>query len=189
MARGYDATTMEEIAAAAGVTKRTLYKHYPQKSEIFQRVVASGLDGFIANLGEPSDYASQPIEAIALFAARFLELSACSHSIAFQRMILAASLPHAAPLMYTRRYEPAYKRLGQYLHTQLFSHKDPTLLERAAQSLLEAAIGGERTAILFGNKAPLPRPPPQQAGAACDMPFIRVVVEHQLLELKYAAKN
>jgi AcrR family transcriptional regulator len=184
MAKGYDGATMEEIAAAAGVTKRTLYKHYPQKSDVFEQVVSAGIDGFIANLGTPETYAADTNEAIALYVARFLELTACSYSIAFQRMILAASLPHAAPLLHTRGYQPAYDRLADYLHGQAGVHGDMAVLHRAAESLIEAAVGASRTAILFGSKPPLPSPPPAQAGAACDMSAIRATVDQQLFALK-----
>jgi hypothetical protein len=93
------------------------------------------------------------------------------YAIAFQRMILAASPPDAAPMLFARGYEPAYKRLAQYLHVQIVPQQDQIFLERAAQSLLEAAVGAERLAILYGSKVPLPSPLPAQAGAACEMPF------------------
>jgi AcrR family transcriptional regulator len=36
---GYDATTMEAIAQAAGITKRTLYARYPDKRAVFLDVI------------------------------------------------------------------------------------------------------------------------------------------------------
>jgi TetR/AcrR family transcriptional regulator, mexJK operon transcriptional repressor len=36
---GYDGTTMEAIAAAAGITKRTLYARYPDKRAVFLDVI------------------------------------------------------------------------------------------------------------------------------------------------------
>lgn len=38
--QGYAGTTMEEIAAEAGLTKRTLYNNYPDKEALFREVVA-----------------------------------------------------------------------------------------------------------------------------------------------------
>lgn len=37
--KGYASTTMEEIAAAAGLTKRTLYNNYPDKAALFTLIV------------------------------------------------------------------------------------------------------------------------------------------------------
>jgi len=37
--KGYAGTTMEEIAAAAGLTKRTLYNNYPGKDALFTQIV------------------------------------------------------------------------------------------------------------------------------------------------------
>jgi TetR/AcrR family transcriptional regulator, mexJK operon transcriptional repressor len=37
--KGYASTTMEEIAAAAGLTKRTLYNNYPDKESLFTQIV------------------------------------------------------------------------------------------------------------------------------------------------------
>lgn len=37
LSKGFAATTMEEIAGAAGLTKRTLYNNYPDKNALFSR--------------------------------------------------------------------------------------------------------------------------------------------------------
>lgn len=38
--KGYAGTTMEEIAALAGLTKRTMYNNYPDKEALFRQIVA-----------------------------------------------------------------------------------------------------------------------------------------------------
>ena len=40
---GYDATSMDVIASAAGVAKGTLYLYYPAKAEIYAASVIEGL--------------------------------------------------------------------------------------------------------------------------------------------------
>lgn len=46
---GYEVTSMDRIAATAGVSKRTVYNHFPSKealfAEILQRLVERGVDG------------------------------------------------------------------------------------------------------------------------------------------------
>lgn len=36
---GYDATSMDRIAASAGVSKRTVYNHFPSKEELFAQIL------------------------------------------------------------------------------------------------------------------------------------------------------
>src|SRR5215470_17294376 len=53
--KGYASTTMEEIAAAAGLTKRTLYNNYGDKSALFTQIVTDTLgfaETFVRGLHE-----------------------------------------------------------------------------------------------------------------------------------------
>jgi TetR/AcrR family transcriptional regulator, mexJK operon transcriptional repressor len=43
MQKGYAGTTMEEIAAVAGLTKRTLYNNYADKDTLFMQIVAEAM--------------------------------------------------------------------------------------------------------------------------------------------------
>jgi len=50
-ARGYDATTLDEIAAAAGVTKPILYRHFGSKQDLYLALLARHSDdmpGFVS---------------------------------------------------------------------------------------------------------------------------------------------
>lgn len=44
--RGYRATTMDEVAAAAGITKRTLYAWHADKQALFRACVIAGAERF-----------------------------------------------------------------------------------------------------------------------------------------------
>ncbi len=61
--RGYDATTTAEIAARAGVTERTFFRHFPDKREVLfdgeERFRAALADGVAAAPG-----ALEPMEAL-----------------------------------------------------------------------------------------------------------------------------
>ena len=46
--KGFAATRAEEVAAAAGVSKGTLYLYYPSKEELFKAVVRHNLSSLIA---------------------------------------------------------------------------------------------------------------------------------------------
>ncbi|MHC9083772.1 TetR/AcrR family transcriptional regulator [Luteimonas sp. RIT-PG2_3] len=47
-ASGYEATSMDRIAARAGVSKRTVYNHFPGKEALFTRILEEMLDRGIA---------------------------------------------------------------------------------------------------------------------------------------------
>lgn len=46
VARGYRLTTMDEVAAAAGITKRTLYAWHRDKAALFRACVVAGAERF-----------------------------------------------------------------------------------------------------------------------------------------------
>src|SRR5262245_55202923 len=55
LSKGYAGTTMEEIAALAGLTKRTLYNNYGDKNALFTQIVANVLalaEAFVRALHE-----------------------------------------------------------------------------------------------------------------------------------------
>jgi TetR/AcrR family transcriptional repressor of mexJK operon len=51
LASGYEGTTMEEIAARAGVSKQTVYKHFTDKQRLFADIVLSTTDDMSALIG------------------------------------------------------------------------------------------------------------------------------------------
>jgi AcrR family transcriptional regulator len=69
--RGYAATTVEQIVAAAGVSKPMLYRHFGSKKELFMRLLerrrdelaAAPLDEFIQAQGEPEQRLPEMIDA------------------------------------------------------------------------------------------------------------------------------
>jgi AcrR family transcriptional regulator len=69
--RGYTATTVEEIVAAAGVSKPMLYRHFESKKELLMRLLehrrdelaAAPLDSFLKEGGEPEQRLPAMIDA------------------------------------------------------------------------------------------------------------------------------
>ena len=51
LAKGYEGTTMEEIAAKAGVSKQTVYKHFTDKQHLFADIVLSTTDDMSSLIG------------------------------------------------------------------------------------------------------------------------------------------
>ena len=53
-ARGYDATSMEDLARATGLTKSAIYHHVSGKEELLRLAVARAVDALFAVLDEPA---------------------------------------------------------------------------------------------------------------------------------------
>jgi AcrR family transcriptional regulator len=51
--RGYDGTSMEDLAARLGITKSAIYHHVSSKGELLRLAVDRALDGLFAAVAEP----------------------------------------------------------------------------------------------------------------------------------------
>ncbi|PGH53729.1 transcriptional regulator [Azospirillum palustre] len=62
LTHGYEASSMDAIAADANVSKRTVYNHFPGKRELFQAVVSELYEGFRSEDGQSLLRHDQPPE-------------------------------------------------------------------------------------------------------------------------------
>ena len=60
-ASGYEATSMDRIAAVAGVSKRTVYNHFPSKEELFALILEELWQSSVASVELPYR-ADQPLD-------------------------------------------------------------------------------------------------------------------------------
>lgn len=58
---GYEATSMDRIAAVAGVSKRTVYNHFPSKEELFALILEELWQSSVASIELPYR-ADQPLD-------------------------------------------------------------------------------------------------------------------------------
>lgn len=63
-ARGYDATPVREIVAAAGVTKPTLYYHFGSKEGLAQALLTRPLNGLVERLDRARREEPDPVGAL-----------------------------------------------------------------------------------------------------------------------------
>jgi AcrR family transcriptional regulator len=88
-AKSFDGATMAEIAAAAEVSKRTLYERYADKADLFRALLAWGARG---NLPEaPARQTGDAEEALVLHAETVLAALMRPESIDLMRIVAAAS--------------------------------------------------------------------------------------------------
>ena len=87
--RGYDATSMEDLSAAAGITKSSFYHHVRGKEALLRAALERALDGLFGILDEPAASTGTPLTRL-------------RHIVRRQVEVLAAELPHVTLLLRLR---------------------------------------------------------------------------------------
>ena len=60
--RGYDATSMEDLSRAAGITKSSFYHHFASKEALLRAALDRSLAGLFALLDEPGATTGNPLD-------------------------------------------------------------------------------------------------------------------------------
>ncbi|BAN27887.1 TetR/AcrR family transcriptional regulator [Caballeronia insecticola] len=92
IAAGYDATSMDRIATSAGVSKRTVYNHFPSKEALFAAILHRLWDA--SETGDTPAYnADEPLRAQLLaLLARKLRLMTDEAFLSLARVAIAAGI-------------------------------------------------------------------------------------------------
>jgi AcrR family transcriptional regulator len=89
IARGYDATSMEDLSRAAGITKSSFYHHFTGKEALLRAALERALDGLFALLDEPGATTGSPVERL-------------RHIVRGQVAVLQRDLPYVTLLLRVR---------------------------------------------------------------------------------------
>jgi AcrR family transcriptional regulator len=87
--RGYDGTSMEHLAKAAGISKSSIYHHVAGKEELLRRAVSRALDGLFGILDEEHARVGRAVERLEYVTRRMVE-------------VLIAELPYVTLLLRVR---------------------------------------------------------------------------------------
>ena len=87
--RGYDATSMEDIARATGRTKSSIYHHVQGKEHLLQLALARAVDALFAVLDEPGSTSGPAVERL-------------EHVVRRSVQVLATHLPYVTLLLRVR---------------------------------------------------------------------------------------
>jgi AcrR family transcriptional regulator len=87
--RGYDATSMEDLSRAAGITKSSFYHHVSGKEELLGAALRRALDGLFAILDEPGARDGGPLARLRYIVRRQVE-------------VLTSELPYVTLLLRVR---------------------------------------------------------------------------------------
>jgi AcrR family transcriptional regulator len=152
---GYGASTVDELAAAAQVTKRTLYAYYGDKAEIFSAMVkylaaAVSLD------------AASDRDTLETLAARIVSRLHSDELVGLHQLVIAEStrFPELALILHSSGDARHIARLAEHIRAE----RDPAR-EPLAEPLFSLLLGEKHRRRLLGIDPP---PTPAQAAAHAD---------------------
>lgn len=175
---GYDNTSMDEVAARAATTKRTVYAHFGNKESLFRAAVTAAVARFqdkMPELADPADPAAQ-LEA---FAIGFSDLCTWRGAVQLQRVVMSGAEHFAdlANLLHREVVEHAEVVVAAYF-AALTGRGDAGSHRALATVFLNMTTGAARFATLLQATDPLPVHPAQAtSGQARDHGDVRLAVD------------
>jgi TetR/AcrR family transcriptional repressor of mexJK operon len=153
--KGFEQTTMEEIAVQVGMSKRTVYARYEDKGALFKAAVRLAIERFTIPRDQIESIATDDLEAtLAAIARQRIANSARPVTIKLQRILGAQSyrFPELFNDAFAEGTGPTINFLSELFvrHTALgkINVTDP---HRAATAFLSLAVGGPSRIIVSGN--------------------------------------
>jgi TetR/AcrR family transcriptional regulator, mexJK operon transcriptional repressor len=152
---GYAQTTMEAVAAAVGMTKRTIYARYPDKASLFRATVQRAVERTTLPDEMLTRLDAGDLEATLKAVARMRVANVMTPvGLKLQRIINTES--YRFPEIFTKSYEQGGKRVVDFLAELLRRHHGAgtVCVERpdlAANVFMSMVVGGPVRLIVSGN--------------------------------------
>jgi len=92
LSKGYDGTTMDEVAALAGVSKPTLYRYFADKERLYAEIVAAttdDIDGLLKLVADELAASDDPREGLGRLASKFLTALMQPDLLRLRRLVIA----------------------------------------------------------------------------------------------------
>jgi TetR/AcrR family transcriptional repressor of mexJK operon len=118
MKMGYDGTSMEDIAAKAGVSKQTVYKHFADKKQLFSDIVlatTSQVDRVVALVAGPLAETLDLKKDLSLLGRQFIAALMDPHLLRLRRLVIA--IADRMPELGRTWYEQGFERVLSTLST------------------------------------------------------------------------
>ncbi|NBJ13880.1 TetR/AcrR family transcriptional regulator [Microvirga arsenatis] len=155
--QGFDATSIDQIAAAAKISKRTLYARFPTKADLFEAVIVTAYEASIRSMEKAERKAGTTQDRLyALSLSLWADLST-AESIARDRLVIAEAVrfPHMAQIMNNAGVQRAAQIVEHILLDGIAAGEIRQLDARfAAEQFFNAVLLGARQRVLIGLEPP-----------------------------------
>ncbi len=114
---GFGDTTMQTIAAEAGASKETLYRHFGSKEGLFSEIVENRANTFLEGLDENLQRPGTLVEALRTLGLRMLTAMVDHEALCLFRIVIAEGPrnPQLGRIFYEKGPERVKRRLTKYL--------------------------------------------------------------------------
>ncbi len=172
LARGFGGANMDAVAAAAGVSKMTVYRYFPSKERLFAGVVRDMCDRIVDPALAASLETAPLRESLRIFARRMHRIIFSPETLGLHRIVVAESrrFPELGRLFYDSGPGGSIRALAEHFARH---RRDPALKIRtprlAAEEFLELLRGYDHMrALLRVGRGPSPRGVRQRIERAID---------------------
>jgi AcrR family transcriptional regulator len=151
---GYAASSMEAVAAAAGVSKRTLYARFPDKAALLQHAVSNLIAAWLPPFDASLEQALSLEDALLQAAREMLRIALAPEALALHRLVVAeaARFPELGLILSAAGAGAGIRRIAALLQTA--GVPDPI---RTAEQFQHLVLAGPQLRAL-GLGPPLTEP-------------------------------
>jgi AcrR family transcriptional regulator len=153
LAQGFEAASMNDITAEAGVSKGTIYVYFSDKEDLFAALIERERTAMLVTAQELLDHASSVEAALTDFGRKVVRKFTSREVIRAQRMVLAVAerMPNLARTFFGPEPFSGVSVLKAYLDREVTAGVlDIADTELAARQFIELAMAGIFKRRLFG---------------------------------------
>ena len=172
---GFEGTSMDAVAAEAGVSKLTVYSHFGGKESLFIETIRCKCDGLLPRTLFEVDVDAPVRDQLLGIARAFFGLMMCDAALGMHRTLVASSQqsPKLAKLFWEAGPMQIQAGLAEMLRKEVAVHKLDIADTRRAASQFFCLLKGEHHArMLFGCGQPTAEEAEEHLEATVDM-FLR----------------